>query len=371
MSKKPLYYAITIVSAILLLVVGNISVSRESSAGARHEPTIVPAVVTEIVSRTEEYHVIRPGFSITYVDIDFVARITSGEHDGEYIRTAHTVMTDTEIRRGDRILLIYNEFRGQFFFFDFVRINHIFLLGFVFFGLLLAFGRGKGVAATVALGLTCAAIFLVFIPAILAGVNIYAATFLLCTYGVLVTLLLVVGFNTKTLSAALGCLGGILFAGGLMLIMNVTLRLTGFVDHDAQQLFALPYPVNLRAIIFSGVIIGAMGAIMDVAMSIASSLWELKRFDKADFAELFKSGINIGQDIMGTMLNTLILAYIGSSLSMILVLSAGTLSPTRLMNTEMIAVEILRALIGSFGMLLAIPLTAAICAWLYSAPSAQ
>jgi uncharacterized membrane protein len=105
---------------------------------------------------------------------------------------------------------------------------------------------------------------------------------------------------------------------------------------------------------------------MDVAMSISSSLWEVREAGgEYDFRSIFKSGVNIGKDILGTMLNTLILAYIGSSLSFILLITVHTHSLTALFNLEMIIVEFLRALVGSFGMLLTIPLTAAICGWLY------
>ena len=160
-----------------------------------------------------------------------------------------------------------------------------------------------------------------------------------------------------------------LLAGLLMVLMDNLLGLTGAVNHEATALLNLPIenPLDLRAIIFAGVIFGAVGAIMDVAMSIASALWEVREAGGvSDFRSLMKSGITIGQDTLGTMLNTLILAYIGSSLSIILLITANTTSFMELFNMEMIIVELLRALIGSFGMLLSIPLTAAICGWLFS-----
>ncbi|MCL2386854.1 MAG: YibE/F family protein, partial [Defluviitaleaceae bacterium] len=265
-------------------------------------------------------------------------------------------------------LLIYAEGREMFFFFDFLRIHFVGILAVVFFLLILFFGRAKGFTSLIALGFTCASIFFMFIPAILSGWNIYLATAVLCAYAVLFTLLLVVGPNAKAISATLGCFGGVLFAALLMLLTSEVLRISGLVDSTSQQLFVLPTPrpLDLRAIVFAGVIIGAVGAIMDVAMSIASALWEIGDSGGAkDFAGFFKAGINIGRDIMGTMLNTLILAYIGSSMTMILLLTGSTLPMLQLLNSEQIVVELIRALVGSFGMLLAIPLTAAICAWVY------
>jgi uncharacterized membrane protein len=109
-----------------------------------------------------------------------------------------------------------------------------------------------------------------------------------------------------------------------------------------------------------------MGAIMDVAMSISSALWELKeKAGMIKFDTLLRSGLTIGRDIFGTMANTLILAYIGSSLSVILILSVYSNSLLTLFNSEMIIVEILQALAGSFGILLTMPLTALFCSLIY------
>jgi uncharacterized membrane protein len=146
------------------------------------------------------------------------------------------------------------------------------------------------------------------------------------------------------------------------------LFLTGIVDENSRYLANLPLetPINLKAIMFAGIIIGAMGAIMDVAMSISSSLWEVKEKARIiNFETLFRSGLAIGRDIMGSMANTLILAYIGSSLSVVLILSVYNNSLLSLFNTEMIVVEILQALAGSLGILFAIPLTAFFCSIIY------
>jgi uncharacterized membrane protein len=156
--------------------------------------------------------------------------------------------------------------------------------------------------------------------------------------------------------------------GIITVIMDKVLFLTGIVDENSRYLANLPLEtsIDLRAIVFSGIIIGAMGAIMDVSMSISSSLWELKeKAGNITFEALFRSGLTIGRDIMGSMANTLILAYIGTSLSVVLILSVYSDSLVTLFNMEMITLEILQALAGSFGILLAMPLTAFFCATIY------
>ena len=187
-----------------------------------------------------------------------------------------------------------------------------------------------------------------------------------CAFITLSTIILVYGCSKKTIATSFGCIGGVLVAGILTLIMNSVLNLTGFVDENAIYLEQLNSAIDLKAIIFAGILIGALGAIMDVSIDIASSLNEVSsNAEKLEFKDIMKSGLNIGKDIMGTMTNTLILAYIGSSLSTVLLLTASSHSISYLFNLEMIAVEILQAIVGSIGILTTIPLTSLIAASLY------
>ena len=120
------------------------------------------------------------------------------------------------------------------------------------------------------------------------------------------------------------------------------------------------------------IVIGAMGAVMDVAMDISSSLNELhERAPKLGFTELFKSGMNIGRDVMGTMANTLVLAYIGSSLCSILIYITYSSSLLELLNRENIAVEMLQSITGSLAILLTIPLTTLVCCFVYTGERAK
>ncbi|MCL2203061.1 MAG: YibE/F family protein [Defluviitaleaceae bacterium] len=370
-----LIYAGTLLVSVLFLFIGNRIAARETMEEDFFDHvTYYSARVTQIISREE----VASGWGwdedmlSTYITFD--ARITRGERRGEEIRAEQLLsefftVNEREVTAGSRILLVYDEMDTSYHFAGFLRFNFVIVFGVVFLALVIVFGRKKGLNAIVALGFTCLAVFLVFIPAILSGRNIYITTLIICVYAIVSTLLIVIGANKKALSAMLGCLGGVLTAGLLMFLMDRIMHLTGALDQETMSLLFLPIenPIDLRALIFAGVILGAVGAIMDVAMSIASSLWEVREAGGvADFKGITRSGINIGKDILGTMLNTLILAYIGSSMTLILLIVAYTHSFTALFNMEMIIVEFLRALVGSFGMLATIPLTAGICGWLYS-----
>ena len=303
--------------------------------------------------------------------IIFEAEINSGRRKGQLIRAEqslsdYSMITPKEVAEGDSILLINTNI--GWFYNGHVHTNGLFALGIIFAICILIFGRTKGFNTILSLGFTVGSVFYVFIPAILAGKNIYLMSSLVCFYTTVITLLLVIGYSKKSLAAAIGCISGILTAGIITIIMDRVLQLTGVVDEYSRHLINLPLrtAIDLKAIIFAGITIGAMGAIMDVAMSIASSMWEIKEEAKSiKFNALFRSGLNIGRDIMGTMANTLILAYIGSSLSVVLVLSVYSNSLMELLNREMIMVEILQALAGSFGILFAMPLTAFFCSVFY------
>ena len=273
------------------------------------------------------------------------------------------------VQVGDKVLITKERPNSNtWVFMEYVRSQALLILGGIFALLLLGFGGKKGVNTIIALIFTCIAIFGLYVPAILSGLNIYSWTFATSIFIVLTTLLLVNGANRKSLAAAVGCIGGICLAALIAVSMDKALYLTGYVDEHSIYLanWNREVPLDLQAIIFGAIIIGAVGAIMDVAVDIAASLSELARkVEKISFLSLFQSGINIGRDIIGTMSNTLILAYIGSSLSVVLLITAYSGGDFLLLfNREMIAVEIAQALIGSIGILFTIPLTAATSAFL-------
>jgi uncharacterized membrane protein len=180
-----------------------------------------------------------------------------------------------------------------------------------------------------------------------------------------VTQVTVSGWNSKTWGAILGTVGGVTIAGILASIAITLMHLTG-LDSEEAIMLKVTYlaAVDFKEVLFAGIVLGALGAVMDVAISIASSQYEIKKScPHFGFKEIFKSGINVGRDVMGTMSNTLILAYMGSSLPLVLLLSAQTNIPLlHVMNLNLIVTEFARAVTGSIGLICAIPLTSLITA---------
>lgn len=307
----------------------------------------------------------------------FTCKISEGKNKGKVVTAGQMIDPDTgsivkTVEKDDKIFLGdatgYN-IGADWFLYDYDRFDGIKWLAAAFGVLLLLFGRSKGLRTIVSLVLTCAAIFFVFIPSIISGFNIYICSVVVCLFITFMTLIIVQGPNAKSLAAGLGCCGGLLVVSILTLVMSEILRMSGVVDEDSLYLLYLETqnPINLKGIIFAAITLGAMGAILDIGVDIAASLNEVHRHaSKKSLQQTIKSGITIGQDIVGSMSNTLILAYIGSSLSVIVLLLVHSGSLQDLLNSELIVVEILQALAGSIGILFTIPLTSISCGVLYN-----
>jgi uncharacterized membrane protein len=378
LNKNTLIYLCTFIVSLVLLILGNKITTKDLSLLRGTEGiTAEKAQVIKIIKvKSVQYNLggekLEEG-----KDIVFSAEILSGKLKTLQVTAVQSTDPFTgvplkEVEAGDKVVLYrldnqdseYDYVLGEY-----LRTNLLMLLGIIFFLLLLLFGRFKGFNTILSLIFTGIAIFAVFIPAVLQGFNIYFWSIITCVFIIIMSLLIIYGANKKSLAAGIGCIVGILISGILTLIMNKALHLTGLVSEESLYIIRMnsQNPIDLKAIIFAAIIIGAVGAIMDMAMSLASALSELhEKLEYSPFTLLVKSGMSIGRDMMGTMTNTLILAYIGSSLSAVLLLVSYNNSLLELLNKEIIVVEVLQAIVGSIGILFTIPLTTLVCGYLFS-----
>ena len=191
----------------------------------------------------------------------------------------------------------------------------------------------------------------------------------ICIFLIVVNLTIISGRNKKTLAAIIGTSGGVVIAGLIATFSNSILRISGLTDDEMQTII---YTVqnasfNFSGLLFAEIIMGALGAVMDTSVSIASSIKEIKDAKPdMNIKELFKSGMNVGKDIMGSMSNTLILAYAGGAMYLMIMIASYsyTSSISTAINQDVIAAEVLKALAGSIGLILAIPITAFAAAFL-------
>lgn len=249
---------------------------------------------------------------------------------------------------------------------DVVRQNYILLMVAVFFVSVIAIGGKRGVKAIGGLVVTILAVYFILIKAIFAGYSPILMSVVTSAVVIVLTFLIIGGINKKIITATLGTLGGVVSSGLVALIFNNLAKLSGICE-DSIQLTINKQDVifNFREILFAGIVVSALGACMDVGMSIASSLDEIKtKNPEITWKELLKSGMNIGRDVIGTMTNTLILAYVGGSIELILLMMATNMDLGYIVNKETIATQIISAIAGSMGVVYTVPITSAIYAFL-------
>jgi uncharacterized membrane protein len=336
-----------------------------------HNAKITAVVSDQPTSDDDDFGIVR--------EVVFEATISKGQYQHREITvnqqfTLQTLEELYPLEVGDAIILYRIDFGSnvEWVLVSYQRENSLWLLAGLFVMLIILFGRMKGFSSIVSLGFTIYAIFFILIPAILANANIYLVSLGIVLYVTLLTFILLSGFTKKMIAATLGCFGGIATAALIAYIWMEIMKMSGVLSDEYIHLILLKedIPIDLRGIMFIAVVIGALGAVMDVSMSIASALEEIMiNSPKITPTEVVKSGLNIGRDIMGTMSNTLILAYIGSALPFILLLIIYARPINLLANSEYIASEIMQAVAGSLGILFAMPITALITAALYRVTS--
>ena len=301
--------------------------------------------------------------------------ILDGSHKGETMTIRHTIeriMPGYYIfKAGDKLLIRATEDNGKIETVKIqekVRDTQVYLIVGLFVALLIIIGGIKGVKTLVSLVIAVAMIFFGYIPLIIKGVNPILASLGISIPVVIITLIIISGKNIKTFVAIIGTSLGVIISGILAFIFGNFAHLTGLADDSSISLAYIPQFRNLdyKGILFGTILIGAIGAIMDVAISIASALYEINDLDKnISKKNMIISGMNIGKDMMGSMSNTLILAYVGTTLHLIILFIVYKIRFTEIINLDSIATEIIRAMAGSIGLIITIPVTVVIGTAIY------
>ncbi|MGO1470583.1 MAG: YibE/F family protein [Tissierella sp.] len=302
------------------------------------------------------------------------AKVLSGKYKDELFEIQNDLSNnevyDIVVEKGDKVVVMIEEYEDNTaaaFISDYYRVNYTLYLAIIFAVLLLVIGRLKGLKAIISLALTMASILYILLPAILKGANPIPISIMISIGVTIITIFLIGGINKKSISTIIGTISGVVIAGLISYYIGTKIKLTGLHAEEAGMLMHIPQGISFsfKNLLFSGIILGALGAIMDVGMSVSSSIDEIhKANNNLSQKELFKSGMNVGKDIMGTMTNTLILAYAGSSIPVLLLFMAYETSITKILNLDIIATEIIRSLSGSIGLILTIPITALVASFL-------
>ncbi|NRT73082.1 YibE/F family protein [Clostridium beijerinckii] len=313
------------------------------------------------------------GFSGLYIGRQIVdVLIESGQYKGQTFKVNNALNYDTNfiLHNGQDIVVSVNtstddkSYVNVYMFAPYRVVPLLVLIG-LFIGAICLVGGWRGFHSVLGIIFTLTTVLFIFVPLLFMGVSDVLATILLVIVTSCVTLFLVGGFDRKTLSAVLGTVAGVVVSVVIMLIFSRILGISGYTSSDTDALLNIAGQSKLQVkdLLFTGIIIASLGAVMDIAISIATSINELKKQNQdASFSELFSSGMNIGRDMMGTMSNTLILAFLGESIFSFILMYSYQVQFRQLINSNGVAIDILNAVCGSLAVILTVPIVSAIAA---------
>jgi uncharacterized membrane protein len=295
-------------------------------------------------------------------------RLDEGGDEGEEVSfTAAGGEGVRTLRRGDGIIVGHAPDSPdglQYFFIDYQRGLPLTVLAVVFAVMTVLLSRWKGLAALAGLAISMLILVRFIIPAILEGSSPLLVSIVGSAAIMLTTLYLAHGFSARTTTAILGTLASLVLTGTIAIVFVEAVRLTGLSSEEASMLQVSAQQINLEGLLLGGIMIGALGVLDDVTVTQASAVWQLQAANPSfGFAPLYKSAIRIGRDHIASTVNTLVLAYAGASLPLLILFTIAERPLAEALTGEVIAVEIVRTLVGSIGLIASVPLTTGLAAF--------
>lgn len=365
--RKDLWKRAVTLLALLAVVVCFVQVSR-----VQREPLLATEGRSFIKARVLSVLVDNERLEGVYVGNQTVElEILSGEHTGETVEaiSSSSYLYGTHCVEGMRVVAILSESRGELVasVYAYNREPAIYLIVGLFLLTIGLIGGKKGVFSILGLGFTFACIFFFFLPLIYRGASPILSAVLVVIASTLVTLYLVAGYTVKATAAVIGTVMGVLVAGLLALAFGKLAHVTGYNVSDIENLIYVQEQTGIQVgeLMFAGILIAALGAVMDVSMSISSTLQELHdKNPRMTGRELFRSGMTVGRDMMGTMSNTLILAFVGGSINTVVLFYAYDYSYLQLINLYEVAIEVIQGISASLGVVLTVPFVSLVGSWM-------
>ena len=338
----------------------------EATEYAEYETATVTMILSDSTERDETSDNSWRGEQLLIVDV------TSGQYKGQTMQVSNYVgpLYSVPLEVGDSAVIIISTYKDGSHLgtvYEYNRFVPILIIIGLFVLATVLVGGKTGAKSLLGLLLTLATLFYILIPALMKGAPTLLTTFFVCAYITVISLAILGGLSKKTICAMLGTISGTGLAMIFGLISQSLLRISGMRVPDAEALLQLQrtgVPIGISGLLVAGVIISALGAVMDVAMSISSALTEVLAANPAlTCKDLIRSGMNIGRDMVGTMTNTLILALLGSSTVLIVYLYSLSLSTHQLLSSSYVAIELVSSISSSIGVILAVPVTVLINAF--------
>ena len=374
MQKK--WISAAVLAVVLAIFAGLFVIAHPARAEAPEAAEYMEyenAVVEQILTDSTEADPVSEGHFRGNQNL--IVRVKTGRYAGQQMMADNTVgpIYGCPMAVGDGVtvgLSTYSDGTVRCYIYEYDRSMGLALVLGAFLLVTVLVGGKVGLKSLLSLGLTVAALIFILLPLLLRGWPTILTTFFVSVLVTAATFVILGGVDKKTVCACLGTLAGIALATVFGLLAQNLLRIDGYRQEYAEALLQLRQTeesaIGITGLITAGVIVSALGAVMDVAMSISSALQELTRVNPdLTSKDLFGSGMNIGRDMVGTMTNTLILAILGSGLTLVVYIYSLSLQPWQLLSSAYMSLEAISGIASSIGVMLAVPLTAAICAVSY------
>lgn len=337
-------------------------------------------IYEEAVVRSVDMDKLQPEAKLKDIQVgyqDVTLEITSGKFKGQNFKVRNSISRLYNIKVKENTKVVAGIFLDgdniqEVAIYTYKRSIVIYGLVILLFLLVLLVGKMKGLKSIVSLIFTLITIVYLMIPLMFRGVSPVIAATATAVIVVFVTLYLINGYSKKTLVAIIGTTAGVFVAGVVSFVAGNLAHLSGLTLENAESVLYIAENSGLKVqgLMFAAILIASLGAVMDMGMSIASAIFEVHCVNrKLTPRELFRSGINIGQDMIGTMCNTLILAFVGGSLTLILLLMSANMPSVQLMNLDVLGTELIQGLSGSIGIVLTVPITALVASIIYKKAS--
>lgn len=297
-------------------------------------------------------------------------KMLSGTHKGQTLHASNYLSTDHSVvaRKGSRLTVVVDELNSGKFkirVHNYHRAPYIYAFAALFLLTMVVVSGKKGIMSCLSLIYTFTCIVFLFLPLVMMGYSAVLSAIGLVILVISANMIFLNGVSKKTYCAIAGTACGVMLSGIILIIFSRMVHITGFNLKEVESLLFIRQKTGLRVedLLFAGILIASMGAVMDTALSIVSAIYELQ-VNRPDLGamNLFMAGMNVGKDMIGTMSNTLILAFAGAALSTVIILSFYSTQYNQFINSNFVALEIAQALSGSMAVVLTIPLTAAIAA---------
>lgn len=367
MSKKVVQYLIYILLVcVFAIFVFKLNQTEKTELVVRTGQTFEKAEVTEILQDNLDSNGTRVGEQKVRVKMLTGARkgeelditSSSGYLFGAACKVGMKVIVMQSVAGETTIASVYSQDREWV----------IYIFALLYLLALCVIGGKQGIKGCLGLIFTFFCVIFVYLPLVYLRFSPFWAAVFICFLTTLVTMYLIGGPTKKTCAATLGTLAGVVLAGLSAWCFSKASGISGYNVSDIETLMTLwnTNRIQVGGLLFSGLLISCLGAVMDVAMSISSAIDEIyKQNNSLTRKELFKAGMRVGRDMMGTDSNTLILAFAGSSVSTLLLDYAYDLPYQQIINSNNIGIAIMQGLAGSFGIVLSVPLTVLICTVLF------